>query len=63
MSREGHLVWRKEVETESRETTSEPRRDSWESPPGLCKCHLPFKAGFWSASGDMVTHFPVLQTW
>lgn len=39
------------METESRETTSEPRRDSWESPPSLCKCHLPFKAGFWSASG------------
>lgn len=55
MSREGHSVWRKEVETESRETTSEPRRDNRESPPSLSKCHPPFKAGFWSASGDTVT--------
>lgn len=55
MSREGHSVWRKEVETEPRATTSEPRRDSQGSPPSLSECRPPFKAGFWSASGDTVT--------
>ena len=69
MSREGPSVWRKEVETEPRATTSEPRRDSQESPPSPSECQLPFKAGFWSASGDTVTDvtfkhiFPVLQAW
>lgn len=49
MSREGHSVWRKEVETEPRATTSEPRRDSQGALPASPNAGR-LKAGFWSAS-------------
>lgn len=43
MSREGHPVWRKEVETESRETTSEPRRDAGRVLPASANATCPLR--------------------
>ena len=43
MSREGHPVWRKEVETESREKTSEPRRDAGRVLPASANATCPLR--------------------